>query len=89
MIMSEFQVSQVRATMPTSMYLLGLGLGPLALSPISEVPSIGRNWPYIITLALFTALQAPTALVDNYPGLLILRFLSVVQLRCAPRGKQT
>jgi hypothetical protein len=31
----------------------------------------------VVTLALFTLLQIPTALVRNYPGLLILHFLCV------------
>jgi DHA1 family multidrug resistance protein-like MFS transporter len=44
-------------------------------SPLSEIPSIGRNPPYILTFGLFVILCVPTALVNNFPGLLVLRFL--------------
>lgn len=47
----------------------------MVLSPITEIPSMGRTWPYIITLALYVILQVPTALVSNYPGFIVLRFL--------------
>jgi DHA1 family multidrug resistance protein-like MFS transporter len=46
------------------------------LSPLSEVPSIGRNLPYLITLAIFVILQVPTVLVHNVAGFMILRFLA-------------
>ena len=51
------------------------GTGPLLFSPLSEIPIIGRNPPYIITFAIFVILCVPTALVDNFAGLLVLRFL--------------
>jgi DHA1 family multidrug resistance protein-like MFS transporter len=75
LLMEEFHVGQIPATLATSVYILGLGIGPLVLSPLSEIPGIGRNKPYIVTLFLFTILQIPTALVSNYPGLLVLRFM--------------
>lgn len=75
LLMKEFHVGQIPATLATSVYILGLGIGPLVLSPLSEIPGIGRNKPYIVTLFLFTILQIPTALVSNYPGLLVLRFM--------------
>ena len=34
----------------------------------------GRNLPYITTFAIFVILSVPTALVDNYSGLMALRF---------------
>lgn len=46
------------------------------LAPIQELPSVGRNPVYIITIALFAILQIPTALSSNMAGLLVLRFLS-------------
>jgi len=74
-IMVEFNIAQVPATVGISVYLIGLAVGPLVLSPISEIPRVGRTGPYVVTLALFTLLQIPTALVRDYPGLLVLRFL--------------
>ena len=41
----------------------------------SQIPSIGRNPPYMITMAIFVILCVPTALVNNIGGLLVLRFL--------------
>jgi MFS family permease len=42
---------------------------------MSEIPAIGRNPVYFVTFALFVILCLPTALVDNFGGLLVLRFL--------------
>lgn len=43
---------------------------------MSEIPLFGRNIPYISSFALFVILAIPTALIDNYAGLLVLRFLT-------------
>lgn len=51
------------------------GLGPLLFSPLSEIPSVGRNIPYIVTFGIFVILCAPTATVNNFGGLIALRFL--------------
>jgi MFS transporter, DHA1 family, multidrug resistance protein len=48
----------------------------IGLTSMSEIPAIGRTFPYIITLALFVILQVPTALVNNIAGFMILRFLA-------------
>jgi DHA1 family multidrug resistance protein-like MFS transporter len=71
-----FGVGEVTATLGLSLFVLGYGVGPLFLAPITEIPAIGRTPPYIITLALFCILQVPTALVTNFAGLAILRFLA-------------
>jgi hypothetical protein len=55
---------------------VGYGIGPLFLAPITEIPQIGRNLPYIVPLAIFCILQIPTALVDNFAGFCILRFIA-------------
>lgn len=52
------------------------GIGPLLFSPLSEIPLFGRNVPYMISFGLFVILALPTALVENYAGLLVLRFLT-------------
>jgi DHA1 family multidrug resistance protein-like MFS transporter len=66
---SVFGVGSVTATLTLSLFVVGYGVGPLFLSPISEIPQIGRSIPYIVTLALFCILQVPTALVNNFAGL--------------------
>jgi DHA1 family multidrug resistance protein-like MFS transporter len=74
-IMHAFGVSQLKATLGLSLYVLGYGIGPLVFSPLSEIPRIGRNPVYIVTMFLFVIISIPTALVKNYPGLMVLRFL--------------
>jgi hypothetical protein len=56
--------------------VVGYGIGPLFLAPITEIPQIGRNLPYIVPLAIFCLLQIPTALVNNFAGFCILRFVA-------------
>ena len=51
------------------------GIGPLIFSPLSEIPAIGRNPPYLISFGIFVILCVPTALANNFGGLLVLRFL--------------
>ncbi|KAF4471685.1 Caffeine resistance 5 [Fusarium albosuccineum] len=74
-VMHAFGVSQLKATLGLSIYVLGYGIGPLLFSPLSEIPRIGRNPVYIVTMFLFVIISIPTALVGNYPGLMVLRFL--------------
>lgn len=75
-LMSRYHLSIAEASTVLSLYVAGYGLGPLLFSPISEIPLFGRNLPYVVTFGLFVILAIPTALVDNYPGLLVLRFLT-------------
>ncbi|KAF2653747.1 MFS general substrate transporter [Lophiostoma macrostomum CBS 122681] len=74
-VMQRFGVSIGSASLGLSMYVLAYGIGPLLFSPLSEIPIIGRNPPYIISYAIFVVLLVPTALVDNFAGLIVLRFL--------------
>src|SRR6201992_1523966 len=74
-VMERFHVNSQLASMPLSMYVLAYGLGPMLWSPLSEIPLIGRNPPYMLTYAVFVILIVPTALADNFPGLIVLRFL--------------
>lgn len=74
-VVEKFGVSNLKATLGLAMYVLGYGIGPLLFSPLSEIPRIGRSPIYIVTMFLFVVLSIPTALVDNFPGLIVLRFL--------------
>lgn len=76
LVMRKFGLSFSEGSTILSLYVAGYGLGPLLFSPLSEIPQFGRNLPYVISFALFVILAVPTALVDNYPGLLVLRFLT-------------
>lgn len=70
-----YGISNVTASLGLGLYVLGYGLGPLVFGPPSEIASIGRNPVYVTTLVLFVVLSIPTALADNIPGFMILRFL--------------
>ncbi|KAI1881203.1 hypothetical protein JX265_000029 [Neoarthrinium moseri] len=74
-VMHEFGVDDTKASLGLALFVLGYGIGPLLFSPLSELPSIGRNPVYIWTMFLFVIISIPTALVTNYPGLMVLRFL--------------
>ncbi|KAK9489716.1 major facilitator superfamily domain-containing protein [Lipomyces doorenjongii] len=74
-VAERFGVSIIAASLGLSLYVLAYGIGPLIFAPLSEIPALGRNVPYIVTFALFVILTVPTALVDNFAGLLVLRFL--------------
>ena len=71
-----FGVGEVTATLGLSLFVLGYGVGPLFLAPITEIPAVGRTLPYIVTLAIFCILQIPTALAKNFAGFCVLRFLA-------------
>ena len=75
-VMHKFGVSITAASLGLSLYVLGYGSGPMIFSPMSELPIVGRNPPYIITFGLFVILAVPTALIDDFAGLLVLRFLT-------------
>ncbi|OAA68991.1 Major facilitator superfamily transporter [Cordyceps fumosorosea ARSEF 2679] len=74
-VMAEFRVGTLEASLGLSLYVLGYGVGPLIFSPLSEIPRIGRNPVYAATMFLFVIISIPTALVHNFAGLMVLRFL--------------
>ena len=74
-ILERFGVEIGAASLGLSMYVLAYGIGPLLFSPLSEIPIIGRNPPYIISYAIFVVLLVPTALTDDFDTLIALRFL--------------
>ncbi|KAI9837885.1 MAG: hypothetical protein M1838_004721 [Thelocarpon superellum] len=74
-LMEQFGISGTLGSLGLSMYVLAYGIGPMLWSPLSEIPSIGRNPPYLATFAVFVILCVPAALVNNFAGLMVLRFL--------------
>lgn len=74
-VMERFDVNIVQATIGLSLYVLGYGVGPLIFSPLSEIPSIGRNPIYIITMVIFVVVSIPAALASSFGELIALRFL--------------
>ncbi|KAF2799148.1 MFS general substrate transporter [Melanomma pulvis-pyrius CBS 109.77] len=74
-IMERFDVDTQAVSLGLSMYVVAYGIGPMIFSPLSEIPSIGRNPPYLITFGIFVILLVPTALTESFAGLVTLRFL--------------
>jgi MFS transporter, DHA1 family, multidrug resistance protein len=70
-----FKTSDVVTGLGFAIYILGYGIGPLLFSPLSEIPAVGRNWTYLISFSLFVILCVPMSLVENFAGILVLRFL--------------
>lgn len=73
---TEHNIGSVVASLSISLFVLGYAIGPLILSPISEIPAVGRNLPYVVTLAIFVILQVPTAIIHSTAGFMVLRFLA-------------
>ena len=75
-IVKEVDVRQVVATLGTSLSPFGYAVDPMLWSPMSEVPCMGRNTIYIVTLAAFLLLKLPIVLASNIETILIFRFLT-------------
>ena len=73
-ITAEFDCSELVATIGLSLFIGGLGLGPMLLAPLSEF--YGRRPIYIISLFLFVVLLVPCALAPNIQTMLVARFLN-------------
>jgi DHA1 family multidrug resistance protein-like MFS transporter len=56
--------------------ILADGTGPLIFSPLSELPSLGRNPLYVAPYALVFFLSIGIPLTPSIAGLLVLRFLT-------------
>jgi DHA1 family multidrug resistance protein-like MFS transporter len=74
-VKAEFNVGPTKASLGLAIYVLGYGMGPLLFSPLSEMPALGRNVPYLTSFFLFMLLSIGTALTPTFAGLIILRFL--------------
>ncbi|KAK0490269.1 major facilitator superfamily domain-containing protein [Armillaria novae-zelandiae] len=75
-LMADFNVSQTTATLGLSLYVLAYGIGPMFLAPLQELPGIGRNPVYMVTLFLFVVFQVPVAVARNMSTVLAFRFLT-------------
>ncbi|KAI3582911.1 MFS transporter [Fusarium oxysporum f. sp. albedinis] len=73
-IMIDFHISHEVATLGLSLYIWGMGVGPLVLGPLSEL--YGRRAVYLWSLLFFFIWIFPCAFANNIHTLLIGRFLS-------------
>lgn len=75
-ITTEFHISREVATLGLSLFVVGLGLGPMILGPLSEF--YGRRPIYIISFAFFMIWLIPCAVAKNIETELVSRFLDGV-----------
>ncbi|KAE9386175.1 MFS general substrate transporter, partial [Gymnopus androsaceus JB14] len=75
-IMSDFNVTLVHATLGLTLYVLGYGIGPMFLSPMQELPVLGRNIIYMASFFLFVIFQIPIITATNIQTILAFRFLT-------------
>ncbi|KAL6401665.1 fluconazole resistance transporter Flr1 [Ilyonectria robusta] len=68
----EFGCSRQVATLGLSLFVFGLGLGPMILAPLSEF--YGRRPIYVYSFSLFVVWLLPCALAQNMSTMLVGRF---------------
>lgn len=74
-INQEFHVTNPAiSALPVALFIVGLGLGPLYLAPLSEMH--GRRIVYIVSFGLFCLFNIGGALVRDQAGFIVLRFLA-------------
>ncbi|EPE26385.1 MFS general substrate transporter [Glarea lozoyensis ATCC 20868] len=69
----EFGNSQEVATLGLSLFVVGLAVGPMMASPLSEF--YGRKWIYLMSMFLFLLFLVPCAVAQNIQTMLVGRFL--------------
>ncbi|KIM74731.1 hypothetical protein PILCRDRAFT_827934 [Piloderma croceum F 1598] len=70
----EFNVSKEVTVLGLSLFVMGLGLGPLLVGPLSEV--YGRNIVYQVSYLLFFLFSWPIAFAPDIGVLLVFRFIT-------------
>jgi MFS transporter, DHA1 family, multidrug resistance protein len=74
--MEDFGVSKTKAELGLTTYIIAYGLGPMFLTPLQELPSLGRNPVYIICLLIFLLFNIPIVTAGNFSTILGFRFLT-------------
>lgn len=74
-VSKEFNnTSAILASFAVSVFVLGFAVGPLFLSPLSEI--YGRRIVLNVSNVVFCAFNLGCALAPNLPGLIVMRFLA-------------
>ncbi|KGO75182.1 Major facilitator superfamily domain, general substrate transporter [Penicillium italicum] len=74
-IEDQFGATTAEGTLGLSLFVIAYGIGPLFLSPLSNLPAIGRTPVYVLGSLVFCLLNIGTALGKNVETILTLRFL--------------
>ncbi|KAF2679817.1 MFS general substrate transporter [Lentithecium fluviatile CBS 122367] len=72
-LIPEFHSSRLVCTLGLSLFVAGLGTGPMILSPLSEF--YGRRPIYICSFSFFLIFMIPCAVARNIQTMLVARFL--------------
>ena len=72
-ITTDFHVSRLVATLGLSLFVMGLGLGPMVLGPLSEF--YGRRPIYVVSFGVFLIWLIPCAVAKNIGTELVSRFI--------------
>jgi len=72
----EFHCSEIVATLGLSIFVAGLGVGPMLLGPLSEF--YARRYIYIVSFILFVVWLVPCAVAQNIETILVARFFDGV-----------
>lgn len=72
LVAHEFHVSTPVATLGTSLYLFGFGIGPLLWAPLSEV--YGRRLPVMTPMFIAVCFSFATATAENIQTIMLTRF---------------
>jgi len=78
-ITKDFHCSRLIATLGLSMFVMGLGLGPMFLGPLSEF--YGRRPIYIVAFGMFLIWIIPCAVAQNIPTMIVVRFFDGFAVR--------
>ncbi|KAL2866390.1 MFS transporter [Aspergillus lucknowensis] len=70
----EFNCSRLVATLGLSLFIWGLGIGPLFLGPLSEF--YGRRIIYIVSFSFFLIWLIPCAAAQNIETMIVCRFIN-------------
>ncbi|KAF3395955.1 Caffeine resistance protein 5 [Penicillium rolfsii] len=72
----HFGISNVSATLGLTLFVLGYGVGPMILSPLSELPAVGRSPTYVLSLVIFVFFNFGVIYASNLGMFLAFRFLT-------------
>lgn len=73
-IQDEFHIGRVVAILGLSLFVIGLGIGPMLLGPLSEF--YGRRPVYLVSYTAFFLLGLPVSFANNAAVFFIFRFLT-------------
>ncbi|KAJ5120638.1 MFS transporter [Penicillium bovifimosum] len=74
-IEEAFGATTAEGTLGLSLFVIAYGIGPLILSPLSNLSTIGRSPVYVLSCLAFCLLNIGMALAKNVQTVLVLRFL--------------